>query len=733
MQQKLRANPIFVVLKHVHGKKVSASPKLCHALQTNLSSDNKAYFLISLDDAQTSEKLETAECKILGHHISVYEKFNDKNIIYSAYHYTATIVINDQRYTLHGYFNKFGELIDILVKDTNENPFNELEKWQSLFQKISTLYTVDIFAEVFNIIDSVSNEVDTELQEIGTKLDQISEDLYSENSAPCKVMSASKLYIKTIQQFIDWQKKYNEVSLTPNRANIHFLETALKNFVLPEAATSLGRTPKKNKEKRRPKQASVEKKTQIPRVKKSFSEKHTHLIPTIPLDIQKILLRVDEIDKTATADNILEQHALLKECASRLVEIPESIAMDIFINQNTLNKKAKVAVKMFIAIGDTRSVNQLLPLVPTISQSMICTAAEKGHTEVLSSLLKRYKGPKKFSKPFSDNIYVELTPEETLSTRCLEALIRFGCNPNAVDTFGRSLLYIAVTLDDIDRVKMLLDAGVNINQRTTKAIHRLGMVPEIRFNDPKASKQKIKALEKFASNEVNKKVKVISDKIPLISSTPIMAAVQKRILPIVKLLKEHRCDFSISSDEGMNAYSTALIRPVDNPNFTLNEELITYLIAECGLDINMLHGLPDKKSSALFHLVLYKVVVPDIAKDIEILLNFNANPNLLCDIVTQYGQKATISSFKISIVHQAYDLAELMLNQSRVQISQEDIIDAIEMIELFKPEYVSQFKQLCAHHAQRFTPIPKLSDDRNAFFNSSDLGDSPSSAHEYRQ
>jgi ankyrin repeat protein len=676
-----KPNPIYAVMQSILKGETPAKPIWIKNVELKKSKSHaKNYFLIKLEEPQLLPETAALSLLIEEHHISIYQNFSDKCFGLTAYHYTAIIIFQNRRCSLHGYFDKYGILHDILLQDEKKATLLQDNECQAKLRKILCQFTVTIMTEFFNIMDELSEQYDKKLESVRKTIDQLSKQVFAKTVTE-KSEAAYPDYIAAIREYIKLQESFNEVCLEPDLATLSFLRHAEKNTPRPVCinpqplAYNIPIRPVKDE--RTPQVEAMPAEITIP----SLPITAIARIAAPKIDIEdpntaklKIWLhQLKELEsKKTTASSLCHEHSLINQCLPLFKNLSEEEALALFIRQNNVLKRAKIALNLTTFSDDADSASQLLSIVKTVRHDSICQAALRGSVNTLSIFLGKYHGPKMILYSPENRFHYDLTIHETLPNNSLARLLAFGCNPNALTLSGFSLLHIAAQQGNLERVHILLDSHANIDEQQTK-----GQMQIFLFSSNKAELSKAnKNFSKGALRQANARL-------PDTGCTPIMYALEAGHLDIAAILIEKGCDLSIVDKKGFTFQSYGLMR--NKVTKKIKEEVVKYLVEVLKVDINKLEGLVQPQT-ALHFAVQYRAV-----EDAELLLKFGANPNMVNR--NELDQNNARSSFSSAVLRRYFDLMTLMLTKSKKPIYEAEIIFAMRY---FYDKYPGELDQLVA-------------------------------------
>lgn len=661
-----KPNPIYAVMQRILKGETSSTPVWIKNVSLKKSKSHaKDYYLIKLEDPHLPPEAAALSFLIEEHHISIYQHFSDKHFGLTAYHYTATIIIQNRRCYLHGYFDKYGAFQDILFQHEDKTQITLANDTRDKLLKMLFRFTVNITTEIFDIMDKLTESHDKKLESVRKKIDQLSKKVFAK-TVTAETEAAYFDYMTAIREYIQLQESFNEVCLEPDHAILSFLRHAEKTtqrpiWTKPEPVPCKKPiTPAKEESSALTETMSADILTPSPpsRAKERITPPQLDVEDPNNILLQAMLKELKELEsKKTTASTLCHEHRLINQCLPLFRNLSEKEAIDLFIRQNNVLKRAKIALKLTTLNDDADSASQLLSIVKTVRHDLICQAALRGSVNTLSLLLDKYRGPKMFIHTYGQGLYCDLIINETLSNNSLAILLAFGCNSNALSLTGFSLLHMAVQQRDLERVGILLEAKANIDDQQLK-----GQLEIFLFS---SNQVELSRANKTFSKDVRSQV---NDRLPDTGCTPIMFAFEAGHLGIATLLIERGCDLSIVDKKGFTFQSYGLMG--NTITTKIKEEVVKYLVEVLKVDINKLEGLVQPQT-ALHFAVQYHAF-----EDAELLLKYGANPNTVNR--NDIDQKRAHSSFSSAVVRGHFDLITLMLTKSKIPVLESEIIFALQ-------------------------------------------------------
>lgn len=631
-----QANPIFELLERVKTNKLKRLDIRSQLIQKGQSPNR--YFLFELPASKRELTLQSRSYQLLNHHVTIYEKCNDRKFGLSAFHYTAELTCGGAKSKLHIYFDRNNRSKDCLLQDQSGATIDVQFDHEQDLTELARQHMQPIMGRVFNVMFMAEADHKARVSELQAKIDSVSKIVFQKKLQYMPQSEHHKHYLSLVREYCTVQKAFNKIALVPDKGVIACLESAIdyfKNPPQPEAEPKPS-TPQQQKKPQQTKSVVTKKNAARPNTGKSKPQPQKNKALQA-LQQKLVKLRKQKSDTSRQCHEL----RLLQQCYQKAQGWDAlQYLLECQKHEDSLEKRLVICARL----GMRDDVLMLIKVLPRVwLHDAIVSAAVSDKVEVLRCLLKQYQGPMVFAyESLHLMAYLKLT------TPSLIALLEHGADANVLTRSGFSLLYRACDAGDLERAAALLKYGAEIDRPTKGYSLSVASLSQHHKGGMRVDKKKTREVAQYQKSDQGAHFR-----------TPLMAAVRSGCLPLVQLLLDSGANLACRDVDDFNAFDLA-ITP-SNASSKFAPDIVSYLIEQHGCDINQYYGMVGKVKCGA-NALIYAVMRDNVAF-VRGLLALGADPNQLVDMG---GVKPTPLTYAAGM--KKFDLVTLIMAESKIQL-----------------------------------------------------------------
>lgn len=648
---KLKENPIFRLLIRIRKGKVDAPEALRSVIRQKTDTQKQKYFLLDIPQRAQSIILNGINFSVINHHMTVYSAYKDNAFGMTSYHYTASL---SEKYKLHVYYNLHGVYQHALLQDSSGANIALDKTSESTLITFANNELAQTSGSIYQLFEKLQNELSQKCSSLHNEIIRLSKQVYVDGWVTSTTTQAYHDYTKKIQQMIKLISDFNQISLQPDFSVVNNLKRTLEVIKNPPQKPKKIKVKKETVKpaKKQPSQTTSLRKKQANQNKAKQEEKRTKLLSEM---LQKITdLEANKLD----VPSIVELYKIYHDCFLLCSEKEPMLMLDMVIKRQQLKARAQIILAIVASSGELDHVKTLATIVSHINQKAISQAALSGHVDILKFLLRKHQGPKFFLSQVAQNLSIPLLADTRLPNNSLRALLKYGSDIEVMFPNGYTLLHQAADCGDIERAKICLEFGMDVNERQNKTsvTHILGSKDK-NLDLNKVSRRMQKMSQELEGSHVEEK-------------TPLYISARLQNMEMCQLLIAHGANPYLRNNRNFSAFSYISIMDERHPEMPAHVELCSYFVRALGCNVNCFHGELGTEQTALHFAVQYNR--PDYVK---MLLELGADPNIQRPHKILEQQ---ITAFQSACNRGHLELVKLMIENSQFRLTENNIFKAIE-------------------------------------------------------
>jgi len=526
----------------------------CWDFEEKITQENKKYLFIKLPKMELP--IDSTWLTTVNHHFSIYQyQAEEKNSFLSSYHYTATVVFNDERYKLHLYFNYSGQWLRTDIKNIHNDSNNLLHFNESQSQNLIN-YVDALFGP---ILTAAIETQQTKLEELGAEIKKDLDQL-ADLSKNLHESNVKRRYLEQSKQTLEKMFSYERVCFHDRyKSMIKYFEKLLETDINENITIEKNNASKKKKSKR--------KKKIVLKTQQTPAKGYVDLAPLKARLNNYIAQRTTHRLNPA---ELIEYHAHLQLCFNAFTA--DQDILTIAVEQNAVLFEVELQINLCALKNNTDHLQKLLEISQEVSFRPLHLASGKGHLATLKILFPALKNSIFFK--LGTSLLEQCWHGNQFET--LGWLLEQGIDPNAPDPRGITLLMRAVGTDNIELAEQLLKHGADPNYCQKAPRYSIMLL---------SNKQHTTAIQNFFKPPEKD-----------FYTTALMLAKSERMIKL--LLDCERTDMYLRSADGFTAFGQICFRSRNNKEKHFRP-ILANLFVKKNYRIDDLQGRPGKEMTPL--------------------------------------------------------------------------------------------------------------------------------------